>query len=142
MPCGPAARPGPFRACGGSRHTLERVSESFLPRRSVLVGLIAAPLTVAACSGDKPKAAGSSSTSAPPSTTTTAAPPPPKATGRGLPADLLTTVTSVYVGGKVRATSAAAAVLAKRTPVTADIAVTGGVGSWRGHTDRRRRLQG
>ena len=41
-------------------------------------------------------------------------------------------MTAVYVGGKVRATSAAAAVLAKRTPVTADVAVTGGVGSWRG----------
>jgi LCP family protein required for cell wall assembly len=119
-----------FRARGGLRHTLERVSESSFPRRTVLVGLLAAPLTVAACSGDKPKAA--SNTTAPSSTTTTAAPPPPKATGRGLPADLLATVTSVYVGGKVRTTSAAAAVLAKRALVTADVAVTGGVGTWRG----------
>ena len=108
------------------------MSESSLPRRSVLVGLLAAPLTVAACSADKPKASPSSSATAAPSTTTTAAPPPVKVTGRGLPADLLTAMTSVYVGGKVRATPAATAVLAKRVPLTADVAVSGGVGSWQG----------
>ena len=57
MPRGPDR----FAPAGGSRHTLERVSESSLPRRSVLVGLLAAPLTVAACSGDKPKSSPSSS---------------------------------------------------------------------------------
>jgi LCP family protein required for cell wall assembly len=94
--------------------------------------LLAAPLTVvAACSGDKPKTTGSSSTSAPPSTTTTT-PPPPTVTGRGLPADLLTTMTAVYAGGRVRATAAAKAVLDKRTPLAQPVTVTGGLGSWQG----------
>lgn len=113
-----------------SRHTLERVSESSLPRRSVLVGLLAAPLTVAACSGDKPKPAATSGASTPPTRTTTT--PPPQVTGRGLPADLLAVMTAVYAGGRVRATPAATAVLGKRTPLPGGVAVSGGLGTWQG----------
>jgi LCP family protein required for cell wall assembly len=107
------------------------VSESSLPRRSVLVGLLAAPLTVAACSGGKPKATPTKSATGS-STTTSATTSPPKVTGSGLPADLLAVMSSLYVGGQVRATPAATAVLAKRTPIPAGVTVTGGVGTWQG----------
>ena len=101
-----------------------------MPRRSILVGLLAAPLTLAACSKDKPKPNAATASSG--TTTTSAAPQPPQVTGAGLPADLLTVMTSVYVGGKVRATPAAAAVLAKRAPVTQEVTVSGGLGTWQG----------
>ena len=135
--CGPAtatrhAADGPFRGSGRSPHTLERVTESSLPRRSVLFGLLAAPLTVAACSGDKPKPAASSN-AAPSSTTTTTAPAAPRATGAGLPADLLAVMTSLYLGGTVPVTTATVgAALGKRKTRTAAVKVSGSTGTWQG----------
>ncbi|NYG06511.1 LCP family protein required for cell wall assembly [Phycicoccus badiiscoriae] len=108
------------------------MSESSLPRRSLLFGLLAAPLTVAACSGGTPKSAASSGASHGTPSSTSATTPPTKVTGAGLPADLLAVMTSVYLGGKVPATAAASAVLAKRTPGSVALAVTGGVGTWQG----------
>jgi polyisoprenyl-teichoic acid--peptidoglycan teichoic acid transferase len=96
----------------------------------VLLGLVAAPLTVvSACSGDKPAAAPSSSAAAP---STTTAPPSPKVTGAGLPADLLSVMTSLYLGGSVPASGAVATALAKRKTVKAPLTVTGTTGSWHG----------
>lgn len=104
--------------------------QSPLPRRSVLLGLLAAPLTVAACSKDEPAARPSSTTSAPPTTTT---PPPTGVTGAKLPKDLLATLTALYLGGKPgTAGSAVAKALAKRATRTGDIAVTGTTGTWKG----------
>ena len=102
--------------------------QSPLPRRSVLLGLLAAPLTVAACSKDKPSP-GPSSTTATPSTTT----PPASVTGAKLPADLLATLTALYLGGKP-ATSGTSVTdaIAKRTPRTGAVAVTGTTGTWQG----------
>jgi LCP family protein required for cell wall assembly len=105
------------------------VSESSLPRRSVLFGLIAAPFTLAACSGDKPKPATSSAATTP---STSAAPAKPKATGAGLPADLLSVMTALYLGGKVPATASVAAGLGKRKPRTTAVKVTGSTGTWQG----------
>jgi LCP family protein required for cell wall assembly len=104
------------------------VSDSRLPRRTLLWGLLAAPLTVAACSGDKPKPAPASST--PSSTTTTAA--APRVTGAGLPADLLGVMTALYLGGKVPASGGVAATLAKRKPLGAPVKVSGTTGTWKG----------
>jgi hypothetical protein len=102
-----------------------------MPRRSLLVALLAAPLTVAACSSDKPKAAPSSSATTPsPSTTATAA--PPRVTGAGLPADLLSVMTALYLGGTVRALPSVAAVLGKRKTRTTAVKVTGSTGTWKG----------
>ena len=124
---------GPFRTLAGPRHTLERVSESSLPRRTLLLGLFAAPLTVAACSGDKPKPATSSSATTPSSTTTSATAAPPKVTGAGLPADLLSVLTALYVGGNVPVTTASVgAALGKRKTRTAGLKVTGSTGTWHG----------
>lgn len=113
----------------GARRTLESVRFPHLPRRSVLLGVVLAPFGVAACSQqDKPVAP------APPRTTstTTAPPPKPRVTGAGLPADLLGTMTALYLGGKVPASGAVAAALAKRTPVKAPPKVVGSTGSWKG----------
>lgn len=105
--------------------------KTFLSRRSVLVGLAAAPLAVvAACSGDKPKTAPSSSSTTPTTPTTTAA--PPKVTGAGLPADLLATLTALYVGGKVSAVGTVAPALAGRKPLGKAVKVTGTTGTWKG----------
>jgi LCP family protein required for cell wall assembly len=97
-----------------------------------MAGLAALPLAVlAACSKDKSPAAappGSSTTT----TTTTTTPPRPRASGKGLPTDLLDAVTAVYLGGRVQASAQAAPALAKRTPGTQPVTVTGSVGSWKG----------
>lgn len=99
-----------------------------MPRRSVLLGLLAAPLTLAACSKDKP-APGPSSTTTTPAPTPT----PAKVTGANLPADLLATMTALYLGGKpATGGSTIAAALAKRTQRTAPVAVTGTTGTWQG----------
>ncbi|WP_157693130.1 LCP family protein [Pedococcus dokdonensis] len=104
---------------------------SLLSRRSVLFGLAAAPLAVvAACSGDKPEPAGSTTTTTPSTTTTT--PAAPKVTGAGLPADLLTALTALYVGGKVSAVGTVAPALAKRKPLGKAVKVTGTTGTWKG----------
>jgi LCP family protein required for cell wall assembly len=96
----------------------------------VLWGLLAAPLTVAACSDDKPKPPPSSSTTSTPSTTTTA--PAPKVTGAGLPADLLDVMTALYLGGKVSAAGTVGPALAKRKTLTGARSVAGSVGKWKG----------
>ncbi|TPG14836.1 LytR family transcriptional regulator [Pedococcus bigeumensis] len=116
----------PWRRSG---RTLGRVFAPHLPRRSVLLGLLAAPLTVAACSKDQPKPGGPTTTSA---TTATTAAPPVQVTGAGLPADLLGTMTALYLGGKVPAGGAVAAALAKRKSLTAPPKVAGSVGKWKG----------
>lgn len=128
-----AAHRGPFRIVRGPRHTLERVSESSLPRRTLLFGLVAAPLTVAACSSDKPKPASSSSTTTPSSTTSSATAAPPKVTGAGLPADLLSAMSALYLGGRVSVTTASVgAALGKRKPRTGSLKVAGSTGTWQG----------
>jgi LCP family protein required for cell wall assembly len=106
---------------------------SSLPRRSMLLGLVAAPLTVAACSGDKKKPATPSSSS---SSTTTTTPAPAKAavTGKGLPKDLLAVMGALYLGGKVPATGTVASALSKRRTVKTSVAVSGTTGRWMGST--------
>ena len=108
------------------------MSESPLSRRSVLLGLVAAPLTVAACSSDKPKPATSSATTTTPSSSTTAPPAKPKVTGAGLPADLLSVMTALYLGGKVSSIPSVAAVLSKRKTRSTAVKVTGSTGTWKG----------
>jgi LCP family protein required for cell wall assembly len=103
---------------------------SKLSRRSVLLGIAAAPVGLAACSDDKPAKAPTSST--PPTTTTTTAPPKPRVTGAGLPADLLTVLTTLYLGGTVPAVGNVGPALAKRKPVAAPPKVVGTTGSWKG----------
>jgi LCP family protein required for cell wall assembly len=106
---------------------------SKLPRRALLAGLAAAPVAavVAACSKDKPKPPPSSSSTSSTTTTTTAPPKPrPRATGRGLPADLLAVMTAMYVGGKVPASGAVASALAKRKPAGRSVTVGGSTGTW------------
>ena len=133
---GYAVSHGPFRALWGVRHTLERVSESPakspLPRRSVLLALFAAPLTVAACSSDKPKPATSSATTTPSSSTTSATAAAPKVTGAGLPADLLSVLTALYLGGKVGTVGTVGGVLGKRKTLGKPVKVTGTTGTWKG----------
>jgi hypothetical protein len=97
-----------------------------MPRRSVLLALLAAPLTVAACSDDKPKPAGSSTA------TTSATAAPPKVTGAGLPADLLSVLTALYLGGTVSTIPSVGAVLGKRKTRTTAVKVTGSTGTWKG----------
>jgi polyisoprenyl-teichoic acid--peptidoglycan teichoic acid transferase len=106
------------------------VAELHVRRRSVLSALLAAPLAAAGCSGDeKPKA----QPSTPSTTTTTAkAPPKPAVTGKGLPADLLQTMTALYLGGKVPASRDQQRALAKRKVVKASLAVVGRTGTWKG----------
>ncbi|HET8766832.1 MAG TPA: LCP family protein [Pedococcus sp.] len=99
-----------------------------LPRRSVVLGGAAASLVLAACSKAKPKPAASSTSSS----TTTTAPPKPRVTGAGLPADLLTALTALYLGGSVPASGAVAAALGKRKPVAAPPQVVGTTGTWKG----------
>jgi LCP family protein required for cell wall assembly len=112
------------------RRTLERVPQSPLPRRSVLLGLLAAPLTIAACSKDEPAPGPSSTTTATPSTTTQ---PSASVTGAKLPKDLLATMTALYLGGKPpTAGGAVASALAKRAIRTGAVAVTGTTGTWKG----------
>jgi len=99
-----------------------------MPRRALLAGLAAVPVAVlAACSKDKPKPAATSTSS---SSTTTTAPPRPQASGKGLPADLLAVMTAMYVGGKVPASGAVAAALAKRKPAGKSVTVAGSTGTW------------
>ena len=105
------------------------MSQPPLPRRSVLLGLIAAPLTLAACSKDEPAGGPSSTTTAPSPTT----PPSPSVTGAKLPADLLATLTALYLGGKPATSGATvASAVAKRTPRTGAVEVTGTTGTWQG----------
>lgn len=97
-----------------------------LKRRAVLFGLLAAPLTVAACSQKGGTAAPTTSTP------TTSAPPAPTVTGKDLPADLLATLGTVYFGGTVPATGAVATALAARKPLAASLTVVGATGAWQG----------
>lgn len=108
---------------------------SSLPRRSVLLGLVAAPLTLAACSKDKKKATLPSTTSST-TTTTTAAPAPakPAVTGKGLPKDLLAVLGTLYLGGKVPASGDVASALAKRKVLKSSVSVSGTTGRWMGST--------
>jgi LCP family protein required for cell wall assembly len=99
-----------------------------LPRRSVVLGGAAASLVLAACSKAKPKPAAPSTSS----TTTTTAPPKPRVTGAGLPADLLTALTALYLGGTVPASGAVATALGRRKPVAAPPKVVGTTGTWKG----------
>lgn len=88
-------------------------------------------LLAAGCSEDpKPQAKPSPSTSSP--TSTTQAPPPVAVTGKGLPKDLLATMRAVYLGGTVPASGDVAKYVAKRKTGTKSVAVTGGVGTWKG----------
>jgi LCP family protein required for cell wall assembly len=107
---------------------------SSLPRRSLLLGLVAAPLTLAACSKDKKKAAPAPSSSSTTTTTTAPAPAKPAVTGKGLPKDLLAVMGALYLGGKVPATGAVATALAKRKPLKASLTVSGTTGKWMGST--------
>ena len=101
-----------------------------LPRRSVLLGLLAAPLTLAACSKDEPKAAARTIGSSTPTTTSA---PSPRVTGAGLPADLLAAMTALYLGGKVQtAGGSVASAIAKRARRTGAVAVRGTTGTWKG----------
>jgi polyisoprenyl-teichoic acid--peptidoglycan teichoic acid transferase len=94
-----------------------------------VAAIAALPVAVlAACSKDKTPSAPGSPSSSSSSTTTPAA----QVTGKGLPADLLTLMGAVYLGGKVAASPEAAAALAKRKPATESLAVAGSVGSWKG----------
>lgn len=102
----------------------------FLPRRSLLLGLLAAPLTLAACTKDEKLATAPSSSSS--TTATSSAPRTPRVSGKGLPADLLAVMTTVYLGGKVPAAGAVATSLAKRKVGTKALTVTGTTGSWKG----------
>ena len=95
----------------------------------MVLGGAAASLVLAACSKAKPKPAAPSSSS---TTTTTTAPPKPRVTGAGLPADLLTVLTSLYLGGGVPSSGAVAAALGKRKPVAQPPKVVGTTGSWKG----------
>ncbi|MDU0314226.1 LCP family protein [Phycicoccus sp. M110.8] len=52
--------------------------------------------------------------------------------GAGLPADLLTVLTSLYLGGSVPASGAVAAALGKRKPVAQPPKVVGTTGAWKG----------
>jgi LCP family protein required for cell wall assembly len=94
----------------------------------VLAGIVLAPLTVAACSQSNPKPAVSSSSSS----STTTQPPKQVATGKGLPADLLAVMTSLYVGGSVPASADMRAALARRKPLGTSVTVAGRTGTWKG----------
>ena len=99
------------------------------PRRPILLGLLAAPLTLAACTKEEKKAA------TPSSSTTTTTPPAlsrPRVTGKGLPTDLLSVMTTLYLGGKVPATGAVATSLARRKVGKKALRVTGSTASWKG----------
>ncbi len=119
------------------RRTLMRVvpplARDFLPRRSLLLGLLAAPLTLAACTKAEKKAV-PAAPAAPATTTATTASAPrrPTVTGKGLPSDLLAVMTAVYLGGKVPASGPVAASLAKRKVGAKALAVTGTTGNWKG----------
>jgi polyisoprenyl-teichoic acid--peptidoglycan teichoic acid transferase len=85
----------------------------------------------AGCSEDeKPQARPSTTTST--TTTTTTAPPRPKVSGKGLPADLLATMTTLYLGGSVAAASDQRKALAKRRLAKASLTVAGSTGTWKG----------
>ena len=109
------------------------------PRRSALTALLAVPLTAAsACSRqDKPGAQPSTSSSTTSTTTTTTttttrpAPPKPVVTGKGLPADLLQTMTALYLGGRFSANADQHAVLARRKVGKASVVVSGRMGTWK-----------
>ncbi len=120
-----------FAVGGALARTLDPVRRLNFPRRSVLLGLAAAPFGVAACSSDDkaPPAPGSSTTSKPATTTTK---PKPTVTGTGLPADLLASLRLLYLGGAVPSTGEVAPALKKRKPRTATVAVAGSVGAWKG----------
>jgi len=117
------------KACAA--RTLGPVRLPHLPRRSVLLGLAAAPLSVAACSDDRTPAAPSASTP-PTTTTTTTTAPKPRVTGAGLPADLLASLTALYLGGRVSATAGVSAALARRKPVATAPKVVGTTSTWKG----------
>ena len=68
----------------------------------------------------------------PPSSTTSAAPAKPAVTGAGLPADLLSVMTALYLGGKVSTIPSVGAVLGKRKTRTTAVKVTGTTGTWKG----------
>lgn len=87
-------------------------------------------MTLAACTKDAKKVATPSSSSS--SSTTAPAPSRPRVTGKGLPADLLAVMSTVYLGGKVPASGAVATALAKRKMGTKALTVTGTTGSWKG----------
>jgi LCP family protein required for cell wall assembly len=106
------------------------VAELHFHRRSVLTALLAAPLAAAGCSDEeKPKAQPSTPSTTP---TTTAAPPKPKVTGKGLPGDLLSTMTALYLGGKVSANADQRRALAKRKVGKKSLTVGGRTGTWKG----------
>lgn len=105
-----------------------------LPRRSVLLGLLAAPLMLAACTKEDTKADSKTGSA---SSSTTGAPKPsgssrPAVTGKGLPADLLAVMTTLYLGGKVPASGVVATSLAKRKVGAKALTVTGSTGNWKG----------
>lgn len=66
--------------------------------------------------------------------TTAAKPKKPAFTAIGIPADLAAAVKPLYLGGAVRSSPSALAVLRKRTPVKAGlpVVVKGSVGTWKG----------
>lgn len=102
---------------------------------NLTAGLLGVTLVVAGCSGDpKPQAKPSTSTSAPSTSTTpkpAPKPPAPTVVAKGLPADLLATMKTVYLGGKVPANAAPAAALAKRKVGKKTLALTGSTGTWK-----------
>jgi polyisoprenyl-teichoic acid--peptidoglycan teichoic acid transferase len=99
-------------------------------RRSLIASLLAVPFVAAGCSdNEKPKAQPSTSTT---TTTTTPPPPKPKVVGKGLPADLLATMTALYLGGSVATSSDQRAALAKRKTAKASLTVAGSTGTWKG----------
>ncbi len=102
------------------------------PVHVVPAALAALTLVAAGCSGDKPKPAASTSSSTTTTTTTTAAPRPATVTGKGLPADLLATMKTVYLGGTVPVTASMGTTMTKRRTGKGSVALAGGLGTWKG----------
>lgn len=121
---------------GPVTRTLRAVPETTLSRRSLIAALLGAPLAAAGCgAADEPRPTVSTATPGPSSATPPATPartPPPTVTGRGLPRDLLQTLTRLYLGGAVAASAELRAPLTRRTTGSASLAVTGSIGSWQG----------
>ncbi len=95
--------------------------------------LLIGSLALGACSSPPPKAVKKAAVP----TTTAAAVVKPKLepfTAVGIPADLASAIEPLYLGGAIRASPAASAVLRKRTPgdKAGPVVVTGTVASWKG----------
>jgi LCP family protein required for cell wall assembly len=95
-----------------------------------MASLLAAPLLAACSKEEKPRATSSPTPTT--TTTTTTTPPKPRVVGKGLPADLLATMTALYLGGSVATAGDQKAALAKRRTGRAGLTVAGSTGKWKG----------